>query len=82
MATVSATEAKQRFAAVLDQAQREPVLIRRNQRGVAILISVQDFERLNAGRWAELNRLAEIASTQAKASGLTEEALKEILADR
>ncbi len=82
MATVSATEAKQRFAAVLDQAQREPVLIRRNQRSAAILLSVQDFERLNSARWTELNRLSEIASAQAKANGLSEEALQEIFADR
>ena len=38
MAIVSATRAKQNFAAILDQAQREPVRIQRHERDVAVLI--------------------------------------------
>ena len=38
MKTVSATDAKQRLAALLDVAQREPVLIRRQNRDVAVII--------------------------------------------
>jgi hypothetical protein len=37
MRSVSATEAKQRLAGLLDAAQREPVVIRRQKRDVAIL---------------------------------------------
>ena len=39
MKTVSATDAKQRLAALLDAAQREPVLIRRQNRDVAVIMS-------------------------------------------
>jgi prevent-host-death family protein len=80
MQTVSATEAKQRFAAVLDTAQREPVRIQRHDRDVAVLISAAEFDRLSGNRWKEFNRLKEIAGAQARANGLTEEILAEILA--
>ncbi len=78
---ISATEAKQKFAALLDAAQRGPVRIRRHDREVAVLISAEQFERLSGDRWAEFNRLSAIAAEQAKANGLTEEILAEILAE-
>ncbi|MGB6688590.1 MAG: type II toxin-antitoxin system Phd/YefM family antitoxin [Terracidiphilus sp.] len=81
MATISATQAKQRFAALLDAAQREPVRIQRHERDVAVLVSAEEYERLNRDRWAEFNRLSAIAAEQAKANGLTEETLAEILAE-
>ena len=81
MPTVSATHAKQNFAAILDQAQREPVRIQRHERDVAVVISPEEYERLHRNRWAEFNRLAAIAAGQAKANGLTEELLTEILAN-
>ena len=81
MKTISATDAKQKFAALLDTAQREPVRIQRHERDVAVLVSAEEYERLNRDKWAEFNRLASIAAAQAKANGLTEEILAEILAD-
>ena len=82
MATVSATHAKQNFAAILDQAQREPVRIRRHDREVAVLISAEEYERIQRDRWTEFDRLSAIAAEQATANGLTEEKLQQILADR
>jgi prevent-host-death family protein len=81
MPTVSATHAKQNFAAMLDLSQRGPVRIRRHDRDVAVLVSAEEFERLRKDRWAEFNRLGATAAEQAKAAGLTEETLAEILAD-
>jgi prevent-host-death family protein len=81
MPTVSATHAKQNFAAILDAAQREPVRIRRHEREVAVVMSLEEFERLHQNRWAEFNRLSAIAAKQAKANGLSEEILAEILTD-
>jgi prevent-host-death family protein len=79
---VSATQAKQQFAALLEAAQRGPVRIRRHRRDVAVLLSAEEYERMNRERWAEFNRLSAIASEQAKANGLTEEILAQILAER
>jgi antitoxin Phd len=81
MTTISATKAKQQFAALLDAAQREPVRIRRHQRDVAVLISAADYEEFRKNRWGEFNRLSAIAAEQAKANGLTEKILADILAD-
>jgi prevent-host-death family protein len=71
MTEVSATQAKQQFAALLEAAQRGPVRIRRHQRDVAVLLSAEEYERMNRDRWREFNRLSAIASEQAKANGLT-----------
>jgi prevent-host-death family protein len=81
MTTVSATHAKQNFAAMLDQSQREPVRIQRHERDIAVLVSAEEYTRLRQDRWAEFNRLAALAATQAKANGLTQEKLAEILAN-
>lgn len=81
MRTISATEAKQRFAAVIDAAQREPIVIQRQNRDVAVVISPEDYEKLRAQTVAELKELCEIVGRQAKAAGLTDEKLAEILAD-
>ena len=48
MQYVSASDAKQRLAAILDTAQREPVMIRRQKRDVAVVLSVQEYERVCA----------------------------------
>ena len=49
MKTVAATEAKNRLGAILDDAQREPVVIRRNDRDIAVVLSMADYERLRSG---------------------------------
>ena len=82
MQTISATEAKQRFAALLDTAQREPVRIQRHDRDIAVLVSAQEFERMRKSRWAEFNRLADLVAKEAAANGFTEQDLQEILAER
>lgn len=80
MRYVSATEAKQGLAAVLDAAQREPVVIRRQQRDVAVVLSMQEYERLTALNVEEFQRFCDRIGEQAKARGLTAEKLTEILA--
>jgi len=82
MMEISATQAKQRFAEVLEAAQRGPVKIQRHARDVAVVISATEYERLRQDPWAEFNRLSAMASEQAKANGLTEEILAEILAEK
>jgi prevent-host-death family protein len=48
MRTVSAKEAKDGFGALLDAAQRGPVTITKKGRAVAVVLSREDFERLEA----------------------------------
>lgn len=56
MQTVTATEAKQGLAALLDASARELVLIQRQKRDVAVMISVQEYERLTRLNVAEFER--------------------------
>src|ERR1700729_4362424 len=81
MRQVSATDAKQKLAALLDAAQREPIVIRRQKRDVAVLVSPQEYDRLRGLNAAEFERFCDRVGTQAVARGLTEEKLAAILAD-
>jgi prevent-host-death family protein len=80
MRYVSATDAKQGFATVLDAAQREPVVIRRQKRDVAVLMSVAEYEKLTRLNVDEFQRFCDKIGERATARGLTEEKLTELLA--
>jgi len=81
MKTVSASEAKQKFAAVIDAAAREPVVIRRQKRDVAVVLSMREYERLVTLNVSELQEFCDKVGDGTKAAGLTEEKLGELLAD-
>ncbi len=46
--SITATEAKNRFADLVDSARIEPVTITRNDRAVAIVLSPMEYARLTA----------------------------------
>ena len=47
MKTMSAREAKNAFGLMIDTARAGPVLIEKHGRGVVMVISVEEYERLN-----------------------------------
>jgi prevent-host-death family protein len=47
MKTMSAREAKNAFGLMIDTARAEPVLIEKHGRGVVMVISVDEYERLS-----------------------------------
>ena len=61
MTTMTAGDAKRSFGVLLDRAQREPVTITKNGREVAVLVSKEDFARLEALEDAYWGSLAEAA---------------------
>jgi prevent-host-death family protein len=79
--TIPATEAKNRLGAILDAAQREPIVIRRQDRDIAVVLSMADYERLRSANIAALLELRDEVAAEAAAAGLTEERLAELLGD-
>ena len=75
MKTVSATEAKNRLGAILDEAQHEPIVIRRQDRDIAVVLSMADYERLRAGNIQAFLELRSQVAAEAAANGLSEEHL-------
>ncbi len=81
MRYVTATDAKQKLAALLDAAQREPVVIRRQKRDVAVILSTEEYDRLRAFNVAEFDRFCDRVAGKAAARGLTARKLQQILRD-
>ena len=81
MQYITATEAKQRLAAVLDAAQREPVMIRRQNREVAVVLSPREYERLRGMNISEFEQFCDKVGKDAASRGLTEQKLAKILAE-
>ncbi|HET9086949.1 MAG TPA: type II toxin-antitoxin system Phd/YefM family antitoxin [Acidobacteriaceae bacterium] len=81
MRSFSATDAKQRLGEVLDAAQREPVMIRRQNRDVAVLLSPQDYDRLRNVNANEFQRFCDRMGEQAAARGMTESLLNQMLSE-
>ncbi|WP_246828370.1 type II toxin-antitoxin system Phd/YefM family antitoxin [Ectothiorhodospira sp. PHS-1] len=80
MRTITASEAKQGFAKLIDTASREPVIIQRQKRDVAVVLSMAEYERLTRLNIAEFQRFCDRIGSQAKAAGLDEAKLTELLA--
>lgn len=62
MKTIAAREAKNNFGVLLDTAQREPVTIEKKGRPVAVVLSIDEYQRLEAlenAYWTERAEAAE-----------------------
>jgi len=79
MRHISASEAKQTLSAILEAAQREPVIIQKQRRDVAVLLSMRDYERLTAINLADFQNYCDRISQRARERGLTEQTLNALL---
>jgi prevent-host-death family protein len=81
MRTVSSLDAKNRFGQLLDAAQRAPVTVTKKGRPAAVVMSIEDYERMRGAAWTRLFETVATAQKQAAGRGLTDELLDELLAD-
>ena len=81
MRHISATDAKQRLAALLDAAQREPIVIRRQNRDIAVVLSPAEYDRLRGINVVEFQEFCDRVGRKAVEQGLTEKKLAQLLAD-
>lgn len=79
MRTMTASEARQGWAEVIEAARREPVIIQRQKRDVAVVMSVDEYERLVHLNVAEFQRFCDLVGARAQEAGMTEEVLQELL---
>jgi antitoxin Phd len=67
MRTISSLKAKTRFGQLLDVAERAPVTVTRKGRPAAVIMSVEDYERLRGAAWKRLfETIAGVAAGAAK----------------
>ncbi|MDR0480956.1 MAG: type II toxin-antitoxin system Phd/YefM family antitoxin [Gallionellaceae bacterium] len=80
MRSVTASEAKQGLAGVIEAARREPVVIQRQKRDVAVVMSMEEYQRLVHLNVAEFQRFCDQVGASAESAGMTEDKLAELLA--
>ncbi len=81
MRMISSIDAKARFGQLLDAAGRAPVTVTRKGRPAAVVMSVEDYERLRGAGWTRLLETMATAREQAAARGLTDDMLDQLLID-
>ncbi|MCX2862126.1 type II toxin-antitoxin system prevent-host-death family antitoxin [Paucibacter sp. PLA-PC-4] len=79
MRTVTASEARQGLADVLEAARRESVVIQRQKRDVAVVMSMQEYERLVHLNVAEFQRFSDRVGAKAVDAWMTEDVLQDLL---
>ncbi len=73
MRVVTASEARQGLARVIEAAKSEPVLIQRQKRDVAVVMSAREYERLVNLNVAKCQRFCDQVGSAAEQAGMTED---------
>ncbi len=81
MKETTARDAKNRFGQFLDAARRAPVSVTKNGQIVAVMMSVEHYERLRGAAWERLTATMDTIGKEASAKGLTDARLRALLAD-
>jgi len=79
MYAMTASAARQEFSRLLESAQRAPVLIQRQKRDVAVLMSAAEYQRLVHLNVAEFQRFSDEVGRKAQTAGMTQEVLDDLL---
>ena len=79
MITMTSSEARQNFGEFLEKGSRQPVTIKRQNREIGVFVPIEDYKILRKLRMKELDHAVTGLSDEAKANGLTEELLNDIL---
>ena len=79
MRTVTSSEARQGLAELIEAARREPVVIQRQKRDVAVVMSMDEYERLVHLNVAEFQRFSVRVASKAANQGMSEAVLRDLL---
>lgn len=72
MQSISAHDAKARFGQLLDAARREPVTIEKHGRAVAVVMSIEDFDDIEAMKLERLRAEVQIGIEASRAGDTIE----------
>ena len=81
MQYVSSSEVRNQLGKMIDIAQHEPVVIQRQGRDVAILISPADYARITKNNVEDFLAFTDKIGKRAEEMGLTPDKLAEILSE-
>ncbi len=81
MKEIAAREAKKRFGYLLDTAQSTPVCVTKKGRPVGVMMSMEQYQRLQGAAWERLTATMDRLGVEATANGLTDAELDALLAD-
>ena len=72
MRSISSVQAKQKFGELIDHAQHGPVTINKHGRGVAVMVSAQEYEQIEQLKREALRAKLEQAAADVKAGRLVD----------
>jgi len=81
MKYVSATEAKNKFGVILNDAQQEPIMVKRQNTEVAVILSAKTYEKMRRTNIDRFNAVCDEIREEAKTNGITKEIAEELLKD-
>lgn len=81
MKVMTIAEAQAAFDKVLESLAEDSIVLKRDERDVAAVISIDDYEKLRRLKVEEFLTLCERVGRQAESRGLSEEKLAELLRD-
>jgi PHD/YefM family antitoxin component YafN of YafNO toxin-antitoxin module len=81
MKSIDVTEAQSRFDELLEEAQRQPIVIRQEGFDCAIVLSMREYDLLRADSVQAFIALRNEVAREASQAGLTEEAIDTLLSD-
>jgi prevent-host-death family protein len=81
MQIVTSSEARNHLSAMLDCAQHEPVMIQKQGRNAAVLLSYEAYQKLTNTAARDFDLLCERIGKNARKRGLTDKIFDEIMAE-
>lgn len=79
MRTMTTNQAGKGFAEVIEAVREGPVLIQQQAEDVAVVMSVQEYERLIHTNLSEFQRFSDSVGAKARKAGMTDDVLRELL---
>jgi hypothetical protein len=80
MRSISATDAQEQLPTLLEDVDREPVVIRDQRRDIAVLLSTAAYDRLREAAVSEFQRFCDEVGQKATNQGMKDEVLADLLA--